>query len=121
MAEVRATFRPEFVNRVDEIIVFQPLGREQIAAILDIQVGLLQERLAARRLTIELTEGAREYLANAGFDPAYGARPLKRLIQREVQDPLATKLLGGEVRDGDHVVVDRVADHLEFRTAAASA
>ncbi|HXJ64967.1 MAG TPA: AAA family ATPase, partial [Actinomycetota bacterium] len=118
MAEVRATFRPEFVNRVDEIIVFSPLGREQIAGILDIQARLLQERLAARRLTIELTEGAREYLANKGFDPAYGARPLKRLIQREVQDRLATMLLGGDVRDGDHLVVDAGAAGLEFRVAA---
>jgi ATP-dependent Clp protease ATP-binding subunit ClpB len=120
MAEVRATFRPEFVNRVDEIIVFAPLGREQIAAILDIQVRLLQERLAARRLSIELTDAAREYLANAGFDPAYGARPLKRLIQREVQDRLATMLLAGEVRDGDHVVVDRGPDALEFRVVERS-
>src|SRR4051794_26219004 len=118
MAEVRATFRPEFVNRVDEIIVFHPLGREQIAQILDIQVRLLEERLAARRLTIELTDGAREYLANAGFDPAYGARPLKRLIQREVQDRLATMLLGGQVRDGDHVVVDRSDEGLTFQVGA---
>jgi ATP-dependent Clp protease ATP-binding subunit ClpB len=117
MADVRATFRPEFVNRVDEIIVFQPLGREQITQILDIQIRLLSERLATRRLTFELTDAAREYLANAGFDPAYGARPLKRLIQREVQDPLATMLLGGEVHDGDHVVVDRGEDALEFRVA----
>jgi ATP-dependent Clp protease ATP-binding subunit ClpB len=115
MAEVRATFRPEFVNRVDEIIVFAPLGREQIAAILDIQVGLLQQRLASRRLTIELTDAAREHLANAGFDPSYGARPLKRVIQREVQDRLATMLLGGEVRDGDHVVVEAGSSGLEFR------
>jgi ATP-dependent Clp protease ATP-binding subunit ClpB len=114
LAEVRGTFRPEFVNRVDEIIVFRPLGRDQIAAILDIQVRLLRERLASRRLTIELTDAAREYLANAGFDPAYGARPLKRLIQREVQDRLATMLLGGEIRDGDHVVVDRGEDGLTF-------
>ena len=120
LAEVRATFRPEFVNRVDEIIVFHPLGRQQIAQILDIQVRLLQERLAARRLTIELTDGAREYLANAGFDPAYGARPLKRLIQREVQDRLATMLLGGEIRDGEHVVVDRADDGLVFETSAVA-
>jgi ATP-dependent Clp protease ATP-binding subunit ClpB len=118
MAEVRATFRPEFVNRVDEIIVFAPLGREQIAGILDIQIRLLQERLAGRRLSIELTDAARQYLANAGFDPSYGARPLKRIIQSEVQDRLATMLLGGEIRDGDHVVVDRVDDNLAFRVGA---
>jgi ATP-dependent Clp protease ATP-binding subunit ClpB len=118
MADVRATFRPEFVNRVDEIIVFSPLGREQIGQILDIQIGLLQQRLASRRLTVELTDGAREYLANKGFDPAYGARPLKRLIQREVQDRLATMLLGGEMRDGDHVVIDAADGGLVFRVGA---
>jgi ATP-dependent Clp protease ATP-binding subunit ClpB len=119
MAEVRATFRPEFLNRVDEIVVFQPLGRQEIAMIVDIQVGLLQERLAARRLTAELTPEARDYLAGKGFDPAYGARPLKRLIQREVQDQLATRLLAGELRDGDSLVIDRGADGLEFRIGAA--
>jgi ATP-dependent Clp protease ATP-binding subunit ClpB len=119
MADVRATFRPEFVNRVDEIIVFSPLGREQIGQILDIQIGLLQQRLASRRLTVELTDGAREYLANKGFDPAYGARPLKRLIQREVQDRLATMLLGGEMRDGDHVVIDAADGGLVFGVASA--
>jgi ATP-dependent Clp protease ATP-binding subunit ClpB len=118
MADVRATFRPEFVNRVDEIIVFQPLGRDQIGQILDIQIRLLQDRLASRRLSVELTEGAREYLANKGFDPAYGARPLKRLIQREVQDRLATMLLSGEIRDGDHVVIDRDESGLAFRVGA---
>jgi ATP-dependent Clp protease ATP-binding subunit ClpB len=117
MADVRATFRPEFVNRVDEIIVFQPLGRDEIAQIVDIQVRLLQDRLASRRLTVTLTAAARDYLADAGFDPAYGARPLKRLIQREIQDRLAMELLSGEVRDGDHVEIDRGADGLEFRTS----
>jgi ATP-dependent Clp protease ATP-binding subunit ClpB len=120
MADVRATFRPEFVNRVDEIIVFSPLGREQITQILDIQIRLLQERLASRRLTVELTDAAREYLANAGFDPAYGARPLKRLIQRDVQDALAMRLLGGDVRDGDHVVVDRGEDGLKFEVGSSA-
>jgi ATP-dependent Clp protease ATP-binding subunit ClpB len=120
MADVRATFRPEFVNRVDEIIVFSPLGREQIGQILDIQIELLSERLASRRLTVEITDGAREYLANKGFDPAYGARPLKRLIQREVQDRLATMLLGGELRDGDHVVIDRSQQGLTFEVGAGS-
>jgi ATP-dependent Clp protease ATP-binding subunit ClpB len=115
MAEVRATFRPEFLNRVDEIVVFQPLSRDDIAKIVDIQVRLLQERLVARRLTVELTPEARDYLADKGFDPAYGARPLKRLIQREIQDQLAMKLLGGELRDGDEVVIDRGPEGLTFR------
>ncbi|HYU58882.1 MAG TPA: ATP-dependent chaperone ClpB [Actinomycetota bacterium] len=120
MAEVRATFRPEFLNRVDEIIVFSPLGRDDIAKIVDIQLRILQERLAARRLTVELTEGARDYLADTGFDPAYGARPLKRLIQREIQDALAMQLLSGDIRDGDTIVIDRGDAGLEFRTAAPS-
>jgi ATP-dependent Clp protease ATP-binding subunit ClpB len=118
LAEVRATFRPEFVNRVDEIIVFQPLGREEIAQIVDIQVRRLQDRLVERKLTIDLTDGAREYLANKGFDPMYGARPLKRLIQRELQDPLALKLLSGEIREGDRVDVDAGNDGLTFGVSA---
>jgi ATP-dependent Clp protease ATP-binding subunit ClpB len=106
MAEVRATFRPEFVNRVDEIVVFQPLGRDEIAQIVDIQIRELQRRLGERRLSLELTPEARGYLADRGFDPAYGARPLKRVIQREVQDALAMKLLAGEVREGERIRVD---------------
>jgi ATP-dependent Clp protease ATP-binding subunit ClpB len=102
---------------VDEIIVFSLLGREEIAQIVDIQVRLLQQRLAARKLTVTLSPAARDYLADKGFDPTYGARPLKRLIQREVQDALATKLLAGDIRDGDHVEIDRGPDGLEFRVA----
>ncbi|HEX7464828.1 MAG TPA: ATP-dependent chaperone ClpB, partial [Actinomycetota bacterium] len=115
LAEVRATFRPEFVNRVDEIVVFQTLGREEIAQIVDIQVRLLAQRLQGRKLAIRLTETARAYLANKGFDPLYGARPLKRLIQREVQDVLAMKLLSGEVREGDEVEIDAASGSLTFR------
>jgi ATP-dependent Clp protease ATP-binding subunit ClpB len=117
--EVRTTFRPEFLNRVDEIIVFHPLGKDEIAGIVDIQLRLLQERLAERKLTVSLTPAAREYLALKGFDPAYGARPLKRLIQREVQDALAMKLLAGEIRQGDSVEIDREGEGLAFRTAVA--
>jgi ATP-dependent Clp protease ATP-binding subunit ClpB len=117
MAEVRVTFRPEFLNRVDEIIVFSALGRDEIAQIVDIQLRLLQERLAARKLGVTLTDDARDYLADRGFDPTYGARPLKRLIQREVQDALAMKLLAGEIRDGDRVEIDRGPNGLEFRVA----
>jgi ATP-dependent Clp protease ATP-binding subunit ClpB len=120
MADVRATFRPEFLNRVDEVIVFSPLGKEHIAGIVDIQVRLLQERLASRKLTVTLTDAAREYLAEKGYDPAYGARPLKRLIQKEVQDALAMKLLGGEIREGDEVEIDRGPDGLEFRIVQKS-
>jgi ATP-dependent Clp protease ATP-binding subunit ClpB len=116
LADVRATFRPEFLNRVDDVIVFEPLGRDDIAVIVDIQVRLLQERLAARKLTVRLTESARDYLAEKGYDPTYGARPLKRLIQREVQDALAMKLLSGDIRDGDEVEIDRGTEGLLFTT-----
>jgi ATP-dependent Clp protease ATP-binding subunit ClpB len=103
--DVRGYFRPEFVNRIDEIVVFEPLTREDLRTIVDIQVRALDERLAARKLTLELTEDAYTLLANEGYDPTFGARPLKRLLQRELENPLATKLLSGEVRDGDTVRV----------------
>jgi ATP-dependent Clp protease ATP-binding subunit ClpB len=116
--DVRAFFRPEFVNRIDEIVVFEPLGPEQLREIVDIQVRLLGERLAQRSLTLELTDSARDHLTTAGHDPTYGARPLRRLIQREVQDPLAMKLLSGEVREGDRVVVDAQDGSLVFRVGS---
>jgi ATP-dependent Clp protease ATP-binding subunit ClpB len=116
MAEVRAHFRPEFVNRVDDIIVFQPLGRDEIARIVDIQLGVLERRLEERKLGIRLTPAAREYLANKGYDPAFGARPLKRLIQREIQDALALKLLSGEIAEGDTIEIDAGDGGLVFRT-----
>jgi ATP-dependent Clp protease ATP-binding subunit ClpB len=117
LADVRASFRPEFVNRVDEIVVFEPLGREEIAQIVGIQLRVLEDRLAARKLTLDLTDDAREHLADRGYDPSYGARPLKRLIQREIQDVLAMKLLSGEIHDGDRIEIDRGVDGLEFRVA----
>jgi ATP-dependent Clp protease ATP-binding subunit ClpB len=112
---VRAHFRPELVNRIDEIVVFEPLGRDEIERIVDIQVGRLAERLAERKLTLRLTEAARAWLAEQGYDPAFGARPLKRVIQRHLQDPLALKLLSGEVREGDTVEVDATPEGLVFR------
>ena len=115
LSQVRATFRPEFLNRIDETIVFHPLGKDEIAGIVDIQLRRLQERLADRKLAIAITPAAREYLSMKGYDPTFGARPLKRLIQREVQDPLAMKLLGGDIREGDAVEVDREGDSLTFR------
>ena len=114
LADVRGHFRPEFVNRIDEIVVFEPLSRAQIRAIVDIQVGQLAARLADRKLTLELTDAARDHLAEEGYVPAFGARPLKRLIQRELQDPLAMQLLAGEVRDGDTVTVDAADGALRF-------
>jgi ATP-dependent Clp protease ATP-binding subunit ClpB len=105
LEDVRGYFRPEFVNRIDEIVVFEPLTREDLRTIVDIQVRALAERLAARKLTLELSEDAYTLLANEGYDPTFGARPLKRLLQRELENPLATKLLSGEIRDGDTVRV----------------
>ncbi|MGE5460665.1 MAG: ATP-dependent chaperone ClpB [Solirubrobacterales bacterium] len=118
---VRGTFRPEFVNRIDEIVVFEPLGREQIEAIVDIQVEQLRRRLAERKLTLVLTPQARAWLARVGYEPAFGARPLKRLIQREIQDPLALKILSGEIHEGDEVTLDAEGDGLAFRVPPETA
>jgi ATP-dependent Clp protease ATP-binding subunit ClpB len=106
MEAVRAHFKPEFLNRVDDIIIFNPLGKEQLTKIVELRLRDLRAMLADRHITIELTDAARELLFNEGYDPAYGARPLKRAIQRLIQDPLALKILDGEVLHGDHVLVD---------------
>jgi ATP-dependent Clp protease ATP-binding subunit ClpB len=103
LAELRTRFRPEFLNRVDEIILFHRLKREQMVAIVDIQIARLQKLLADRKLKLELDQGARTWLANRGYDPTYGARPLKRVIQKSVQDPLAEQILAGTIRDGQTV------------------
>jgi ATP-dependent Clp protease ATP-binding subunit ClpB len=115
LSDVRAHFRPEFINRIDEVVVFDALSREDIVRIVEIQLRGLQRRLADRKLTLELTDDAKTYLANAGYDPHFGARPLKRLIQREIQDPLALLLLSGDAHDGDTVVVDAGSDGLTSR------
>ncbi|MGH2662017.1 MAG: ATP-dependent chaperone ClpB [Actinomycetota bacterium] len=115
LTEMRAAFRPEFLNRIDEVIVFSPLDKAELAAIVDIQLDSLERRLAGRRLQVEVTPAAREFLAEKGYDPSFGARPLKRVIQKEVQDPLAMKLLSGEIREGRTVIVDREGDGLTFR------
>jgi ATP-dependent Clp protease ATP-binding subunit ClpB len=103
---LRGHFRPEFLNRVDEVIIFNPLGKEEIKRIVDIQLEGLKKRLAERNLSLELTDAARGVLAEEGFDPAFGARPLKRAIQRLIQDPLAKRILAGEFKDGDGITVD---------------
>jgi ATP-dependent Clp protease ATP-binding subunit ClpB len=103
MQVVRAKFRPEFLNRVDEIILFHRLRREDMGAIVDIQMQRLQRLLEDRKIAIELDANARRWLAEKGYDPAYGARPLKRTIQKNVQDPLAERILAGAVHDGDVV------------------
>jgi ATP-dependent Clp protease ATP-binding subunit ClpB len=114
MDVVRASFRPEFLNRVDEIILFHRLKREQMGAIVDIQVARLQKLLDERKIEIELTKDARAWLAEKGYEPAFGARPLKRVIQKSVQDPLAEKLLAGDIKDGDKVRVAATGGALSF-------
>jgi ATP-dependent Clp protease ATP-binding subunit ClpB len=114
MEALKAQFRPEFLNRVDEVIIFHQLGREHIKRIVDLQFDLLKKRLADRHIEIKLTEKAKELLVKEGYDPAYGARPLKRTIQRLVLDPLAVKVLKGEFKDGSTVVVDAKADNIIF-------
>ena len=111
-------FRPEFINRVDDVVVFHPLSREHIRLIVDIQLGYLHERLASREMTIVLSDAARDKLAEAGFDPVYGARPLKRAIQQQVENPLAQEILQGRFNPGDTIEVQVAEDHLEFQNAA---
>jgi len=106
MDALRATFRPEFLNRVDEIVIFNSLGAQEIKKIVDIQMSLLSKRLEGAKVKLELTERARDFLAESGFDPVYGARPLKRTIQHLIQDPLAMKILEGSVKEGGHVKMD---------------
>ncbi|NOX60497.1 MAG: ATP-dependent chaperone ClpB [Chloroflexi bacterium] len=114
MEAVRAHFRPEFLNRVDEIVIFHALKREHLKQIIEIQLNRVRQLLADRQITIELTDAAKDLIIEEGYDPAFGARPLKRVLQRRVQDPLAMMILKGEVRDGDHVLVDRAGDELTF-------
>jgi ATP-dependent Clp protease ATP-binding subunit ClpB len=115
---VKAAFRPEFLNRIDEILLFHRLGREHMGSIVDIQFGRLQHLLKDRDISLELTPRAREWLAHEGYDPAYGARPLKRVIQRSVQDGLAEEILGGRVSDGSRVVVDANEDGVVLLSGA---
>ncbi len=114
---LRQSFRPEFLNRVDEIVVFHPLAREQLRQIVDVQIERLRKRLEERKIELALTDAARDHFAEKGYDPAYGARPLKRMIQRELETALGRKLLLGEVRDGSRVTVDAGARGLEFTSS----
>ena len=111
-------FRPEFINRVDDVVVFHPLGREHIRKIVDIQLGYLHDRLADRDIRIQLSDEARDKLADAGFDPVYGARPLKRAIQQQIENPLATEILQGKFKPGDVIEVGVEQDRLDFQNAA---
>jgi ATP-dependent Clp protease ATP-binding subunit ClpB len=114
MRLLQANFRPEFLNRIDEIVIFHPLRKEHLAGIVDIQLRHVSRRLADKGYRLEVTEAAREYLAEAGYNPDFGARPLKRLIQRELQDPLALKILAGEFKEGEVIRVDRSPEGLIF-------
>ena len=121
MAAVRNHFKPEFLNRVDEIVLFDRLSEADIERIVDIQVDQLADRLAARGLRLDLTEAARQWIAKTGYDPDFGARPLKRVLQREVADPIALDLLKGEFQTGDTILVDAKPDGgLVFDSAASA-
>ena len=120
MDAVHMNFKPEFLNRLDDIVMFHPLTREELGGIVDIQVAGVAQRLTDRRITLDVTDSAREWLANTGYDPAYGARPLRRLVQTEVGDQLARMLLAGRVHDGDTVLVDQTGgEHLELSAWAS--
>src|ERR1700756_4288342 len=116
-ASLAGYFKPEFLNRVDDIIVFRPLGREQLVKIVELRLEDLRRQLAERKISLELTDAAKELVLNEGYDPAFGARPLKRAIQRAIQDPLALKILDGEVLHGDHVVVDAKKGKMQFEVS----
>jgi len=116
MADLRAHFRPEFLNRVDEIVLFKPLTLAEITHIVDLQLNLLRARLAERHIDLELTKEAKELLARRGYDPVYGARPLKRLIQRELETKLSRALLKGEIADHSRVEITAKQGELEFKS-----
>ena len=111
MGVVRQSFKPEFLNRLDEVVMFEPLGTEDLTKIVDLQLRRLNSRLADRRIAIEVTQAGKDWLALTGFDPVYGARPLKRLVQATIEDGLAKRVLAGEVTDGDTVRFDVKADN----------
>jgi ATP-dependent Clp protease ATP-binding subunit ClpB len=119
MGVVRQSFKPEFLNRLDEVVMFDSLTRDELSHIVDLQVAELGRRLAVRRITVDVTKEAHEWLSRTGYDPAYGARPLRRLVQTSIGDPLARMLLAGEVRDGASVAVDVSADGDSLTLSAA--
>ncbi len=121
MEALRANFRPEFLNRIDEVIIFSALSREELGEIVEIQLDRVAERLTDRQISLRVTPAAKEWLANRGYDPVYGARPLKRLIQKEVLDGLARMVLGGQLRDGETVTVDVEGGHLTFHANLSAA
>ena len=121
MAELRRQFRPEFLNRVDDIVLFKPLTLREIKRIVELQLTLLRQRLTDRHLDLELTDAAKEYVAREGYDPVYGARPLKRFLQRHVETALSRQILKGEIPDASLVKVDYKRGELTFSAQAAKA
>jgi ATP-dependent Clp protease ATP-binding subunit ClpB len=121
MAELRGHFRPEFLNRVDDIVLFKPLTLEEIERIVDLQIDSVRRRLAERRLTLDLSEPARKLIARSGYDPVYGARPLRRFIQREVETRIGRALLSGEIGDGATITLDADGDELVVKWASGAA
>jgi ATP-dependent Clp protease ATP-binding subunit ClpB len=119
LAAVRGAFKPEFLNRLDEVVVFDPLSTSDLSRIVELQVAALAGRLAARRITLDVTDSARDWLAMTGYDPAFGARPLRRLVQSAIGDQLAKALLAGDVHDGDTVRVDLDPSNDTLTVAAA--
>jgi ATP-dependent Clp protease ATP-binding subunit ClpB len=116
-AALHAHFKPEFLNRVDDIIIFSPLGKEQLVKIIELRLEDVRRLLAERKISLELTDAAKDLIFKEGFDPDFGARPLKRAIQKLVQDPLALKILDGEIQHGDHIVIDAVDGKMQFKVS----
>src|SRR5688572_6137329 len=121
MEELRAEFRPEFLNRIDEIVIFRPLTREQLGEIVEIQLQRVSDRLRDRNITIQITPAARSLISTLGYDPVYGARPLKRVIQRQVLDPLSVRIISGEIAEGETVVIDERDGQFTFHASMSEA
>jgi ATP-dependent Clp protease ATP-binding subunit ClpC len=115
------SFRPEFLNRVDEIIVFHPLVKNDVIEIVDIMLGRLNKHLESQRVSVEVTPAAREFIADVGYDPKFGARPLARAIRRYIENPLSSRIINGEFEPGDTVLIDRAGEGLAFKTKVPAA
>jgi ATP-dependent Clp protease ATP-binding subunit ClpC len=118
--EAKKTFRPEFLNRLDDVLVFRSLTKEDLVEILDLEIGKVMERLMARKIQLKLDAGAKDFLVEKGYDPEYGARPMRRAVERHLEDPLAEEILKGEVHDGDPIHVSAEENKLVFRQEAAA-
>ncbi|MGD9711487.1 MAG: AAA family ATPase, partial [Thermomicrobiales bacterium] len=121
MDVLRSEFRPEFLNRIDEVVIFKPLSREELGEIVEIQLQRVSSRLEDRDITLQITPAAKSLIARVGYDPVYGARPLKRVIQKQVLDPLSVKLIGGEISEGETVIIDERAGELTFHAEMSEA